>query len=351
VANKKFILEVESTSSNNNQSATTKMSPTKRSNEEGWDQQDLKRIRGGGEDDLIEDEELYDEELIDMAAEEEEEIAQSYEVAVEGEEENTGSSAYDSFDDHVVAASKSKWVRPPLAADCDNKADLNVQWLDIDTVGGKPLEQNPNRSKQTVVGNTNGQEVPVIRVFGVNETGHSCTVFIHGFTPYAYFALPSPEFQPSMFEQNRGKTLKNIRKVLDDRLRMAARGTTLQQYVLGVEYTSDHKSIMGYETKHTQFIKVYLAMPTLVPTLKRVMGEGVDLGGSIVPGAPAQELSFEPFECNVPFVLRYMIDQDITGAGWLTLPSETYRFRSETNKTTHCQVSWARRYKLTPVFV
>lgn len=35
-----------------------------------------------------------------------------------------------------------------------------------------------------------------------------------------------------------------------------------------------------------------------------------------------------------------MIDRDITGASWLTLPKGTYRLRtSEKEKGTHCQVS------------
>ena len=272
-----------------------------------------KRLRGGGG----EDEELFDEEFVDMAAD--------YEIP-------------NDVDDAVELAedSKSKWSRPPLPKGLDNKTDLNVQWLDIDMMGGPPLKENPNKAKK-VAGNTLGQNVPVIRVFGVNEAGHSVTVFIHGFTPYAYFALP-PSYQPSMFtESNKTK----IRNALDDRLRSTARGEKLQQYVLGVEYLPHHKSIMGYETSHTQFLKVHLSMPTLVPTLKRVMGEGVNLGMVASDGGPpppAGELSYEPYECNVPFVLRYMIDRDITGAGWLTLPKETYQFRPDSTKTTHCQV-------------
>ena len=44
---------------------------------------------------------------------------------------------------------------------------------------------------------------------------------------------------------------------------------------------------------------------------------------------------------DVPFVMRYMIDKDVTGASWLTLPKGSYRLReSETEKGTHCQVSF-----------
>ena len=39
--------------------------------------------------------------------------------------------------------------------------------------------------------------------------------------------------------------------------------------------------------------------------------------------------------------MRYMIDKDVTGASWLTLPKGSYRLReSESEKGTHCQVSF-----------
>ena len=78
-------------------------------------------------------------------------------------------------------------------------------------------------------------------------------------------------------------------------------------------------------------------MPTLVPTLKRIMEDGVELAG-----VNSDDNLYNGFECNVPFVLRYMIDQDIQGAGWLTLPQKTYQVRSEDRKQTHCQVGFSR---------
>jgi DNA polymerase elongation subunit (family B) len=48
-----------------------------------------------------------------------------------------------------------------------------------------------------------------------------------------------------------------------------------------------------------------------------------------------------PYECNVPYVMRYMIDHDITGASWLTLPKGSYGLRKEEGeKGTWCQVSF-----------
>jgi len=46
----------------------------------------------------------------------------------------------------------------------------------------------------------------------------------------------------------------------------------------------------------------------------------------------------QPFETNVPFVLRYMIDMDINGAGWLSAEEGTYVIRPKNEKKTHCQL-------------
>ena len=102
---------------------------------------------------------------------------------------------------------------------------------------------------------------------------------------------------------------------------------------------------MGYNTAHTKFLKVYLQMPNYIPTLKRIMEEGISLPGvTAIDGADKSHMwednagsSCQPFECNVPFVLRFMIDEDICGAGWLTLPKGTYEFRKD--KLTNCQVN------------
>jgi hypothetical protein len=313
------------------------MSANKRKQQEESDPDEItipKRIRGGGGDDDDDDNEfgkceLYDEELIDMEL-----IPEEPDFIPDDVE------AFDEMDS-VIGECREKWLRPQLESKLANDQDLNVQWLDIDMITGRPLKKNPNKNK-LLPGNTGGQDVPIIRVYGVNEGGHSVTIFIHGFTPYAYFALPQ-QFRPELFTE---ALASKIRKQLDDRLKTEARRAQLTQYVLAVQHMQEHRSIMGYETPHTQFLKVYLAMPALVPTLKRIMETGVDLG---IPGYTG-EVPLPPFECNVPFVLRYMIDHDISGAGWLSVPKETYSVRSSSEKQTHCQVSPISRHEIVVPF-
>ena len=272
------------------------------------------------------EEDDYDEDMIeDYYQEEEEDVFME-----EPNPANDGTihNAQSVFSD-ITEDMKKRWLRPANQTK-DNSQDLSLQWFDMDMIGGYALPQNPNETldDRRVVGASEGQ-VPIIRAFGVTEAGNSATVFIHGFTPYGYFALP----QGATFDHTE-ENLAKIRLLLNDRLEGQARGGKLHEYCHAVSYETDKKSIMGYESPHTHFFKVLVAMPTLIPTLKRIMEEGIDLAGVRTP----QGNDYAAFECNVPFVLRYMIDNDISGAGWLTLPSKTYQVRQASDQKTHCQV-------------
>jgi len=277
----------------------------------------------------------------------------------------------------------ARWSRPPIPTNLSkgrNDVDINLQWLDIDmTQHLTPLTQNPNKFKDKVVGAQKGK-VPVIRIYGVTDVGNSIVLFIHGYTPYAYFALPDHHEFRYTTQKEKDKKLGQIRHKINKVLTMAAEkgrnrnisnnntsasdGSADVQMVQGIEYITDCKSIMGYNTSHTKFFKIYVQMPTLVPTLKRIMEEGIALphitqqhnddhasggtgGGGDDGGVEEEEeyeenhtsQSYQPFECNVPFVLRFMIDENINGAGWITLPKDMYQVRTKQDEmSTNCQI-------------
>jgi hypothetical protein len=291
------------------------MAPSKRpSNLESGEEGLLpaKRLRGGNGPPIEDDFYVDDEHLPDS-------MEPPEELEAAATKQNT-------FSD-ITAEMRQRWLRPANQL-TDNSKDVNLQWLDMDMIGGNPLERNPNESQSRVIGASTGK-VPIIRAYGVSEAGNSVAVFIHGYTPYAYFALP----ENSTF-QHTEENLTKIRMLINKRLEGAARGAPLAEYCRAVSYVTTHKSIMGYDTPHTKFFKVTVAMPTLIPTLKKVMEEGIELAGVTTE----ESNQYHAFECNVPFVLRYMIDNEISGAGWLTLPKKMYQVRSESKKQTHSQV-------------
>jgi DNA polymerase delta subunit 1 len=235
----------------------------------------------------------------------------------------------------TIAIDATKYTRPPVTHLTPDQ-DLNLQWLDIDTISGSPLQSNP--SGKPVTGATTGS-VPIIRIYGVNEIGNSVVVFIHGFTAYAHFALPKG---CTLIDSE--DNLGSIRSKLEEALKskMGNQQGKDQQCVLGVQYVTNKSSIMGYDPAHTKFVKVYVSLPGMITKLKSIMEEGMLVPG-ILDGAGSEVkdiVMMSPYECNVPYVMRYMIDFDITGASWLTLPRGSYGLRvEEGERGTHCQVS------------
>ena len=53
--------------------------------------------------------------------------------------------------------------------------------------------------------------------------------------------------------------------------------------------------------------------------------------------------TFETYESDVLFVLRFMIDTDIKGGNWIKLPSHTYQI--EVNNRSRCQLEAHIHYK------
>lgn len=294
----------------------------------------VKRLRGGG-DDEDDDLDIEDNDDDDMMFLEDYNHHLEEEAIVE--------------EDELFDGTNKKWCRPPLDSNFSN-CDIHFQWMDIDMTVGPPLQENPNSEKR-VEGISTNPVVPIIRLYGVNEHGNSVAAFIHGFTPYGYFAIPNCPLVQTSTSNARNRVLEEIRSVLNNRLKQAssrggdpfAKGNSNKDqqndptYCIGCTLVTNHKSIMGYETPHQHFLKVLVALPTMIPTLKRIMEEGIVLPGlSETTDTMGQTTCFPAFECNVPFILRYMIDHNITGSSWITLIHQKYRARRQ--KQSHAQI-------------
>lgn len=68
-----------------------------------------------------------------------------------------------------------------------------VQWVDIDMTSGDPVKIDPATGKAPKQSSPE-EVVPVIRLYGVTEEGHSVFTHVHGFVPYFYIPCP-PNFE------------------------------------------------------------------------------------------------------------------------------------------------------------
>ena len=222
----------------------------------------------------------FEEELMMMEEMEQEELANNEAQLMEMGDENEA-------DIDIDIVNSRKWQRPVQVVDPQTD-NLAFQWLDIDMATGEPWRTPQGE----IFGSTEGP-VPVIRLYGVTNEKTSVMLSVHGFTPYMYVSLPA---SLDLSEQ----CLAAIRATLDMKIKERARGDEkkLTKCILGTERVRAKQSLLGYHFDTTRdFMKVYVAMPSLIPAVKRAFDEGFAVAGFGV-------VSGQCYEANVPYILR-----------------------------------------------
>lgn len=154
---------------------------------------------------------------------------------------------------------------------------------------------------------------PVIRLYGVDEQGHSVVAHIFGYRPYFYVEAP------------RGfagdDDLRKFRTHLESRLQRAVPQWQKVEQIVTSTTIVYRQNIRGYDFgRKQQFIQIYVASPQNIPTARNIL----------------QADGLAVFEANVPFCLRFMIDLDIRGAGWIELIS--FKPRNRRYYASRCQI-------------
>ena len=105
------------------------------------------------------------------------------------------------------------------------------------------------------------------------------------------------------------------------------------------------QSIMHFQFGNVgDFLRIVVASPPMVATCRRLLEQGMPvMGGS--------QHSFETYESNWAYTLRYMVDREITGCSWATLKAGCWRQRPWTtasgthlDKKSHCQLEMDVRF-------
>ncbi|KAB1274909.1 DNA polymerase delta catalytic subunit [Camelus dromedarius] len=271
-----------------------------------------KRARGG----------LWDEDEAYRPSQFEEELALMEEMEAEHrlqeqEEEELQSALEGTADGQFSStAIDARWLRPSPPSLDPQTEPLIFQQLEIDHYVGpaRPLPWGPPPSQGSV---------PVLRAFGVTDEGISVCCHIHGFAPYFYTPAP-PGFGP--------EHLSDLQRELNGAISRDQRGgkELTGPAVLAVELCT-RESMFGYHGHGpSPFLRIILALPRLVAPARRLLEQGIRVAGLGTP-------SFAPYEANVDFEIRFMVDTDIVGCNWLELPARKYVLRPE-GKATLCQL-------------
>ncbi|XP_023636370.1 DNA polymerase delta catalytic subunit isoform X2 [Capsella rubella] len=208
----------------------------------------------------------------------------------------------------------SAWARPPLSpAYLSNSQSIIFQQLEIDSI--------ISESHKELLPASSGQ-APIIRMFGVTKEGNSVCCFVHGFEPYFYIACP-----PGMGPDD----ISNFHQTLEGRMRESNKNAKVPKFVRRIEMVQK-RSIMYYQQQKSQtFLKITVALPTMVASCRGILDRGLQIDGLGMK-------SFQTYESNILFVLRFMVDCDIVGGNWIEVPTGKYKKNART--LSYCQLEF-----------
>eukprot|EP00923_Selenidium_pygospionis_P030946 GHVN01054996.1.p1 GENE.GHVN01054996.1~~GHVN01054996.1.p1 ORF type:complete len:1132 (+),score=180.09 GHVN01054996.1:185-3580(+) len=239
----------------------------------------------------------------------------------------------------------AKWRRPNIGEGSSggsargtftNGNNLVFFLIDVDDQATSPILPNcPHDVSSTPNGEANNSivtkiknkfinnEVPVLKLYGVTEEGHSVLCHVHGFFPYLYAQCP-PQCEDTQL----------LAMALEKHLAEAPSGRGLEKKIVSVEKTQKMSLLHYHPEGVSPFFKISVAVHKLVATTRTAIEQGkVVIGDSRVPDMP--------YEANIPFGLRFMIDTDVTGCSWIELPKHLFSVRSQpggARAVSHCQI-------------
>ena len=89
---------------------------------------------------------------------------------------------------------------------------------------------------------------------------------------------------------------------------------------------------MFYRETTAKFLKIYVTLPKYVNQLRGLFEKGM-----VSFQNTYDYFESTTYESNMPFALRFMIDNDIVGMQWIQIQGGKYSLRRESQKASTCQ--------------
>lgn len=201
------------------------------------------------------------------------------------------------IEDSKVSSSDQIWKRPIIGVD-PKVDDIVFQQLDAD---------------ETFIGNSSA-----VRFYGVTPQGHSVLCNVVGFMHYFYVPV---------LGSFREDHLPPLKKYLEENF----------ESVYDIQIASK-TSIWGYNGDSTlPFLKVTVSNAKHIAKLRTAFERGHIHFGEFFNGGV---MTYD----NINYLLRMMIDRDISGMSWLTVPKTKYSLVKDSDKISTCQIEITVHY-------
>jgi DNA polymerase delta subunit 1 len=198
-----------------------------------------------------------------------------------------------------------EWCRPVPPPNYEPE-ELNLQLIDMDYVTfKKPGDMMP---------------YSVIRMHAVTTEGYYFLVHVHGFRPYFYVALPDAVDDVNLLKSSLNTALLNSPQ-FQSQLRLFPKVKIHGPVCDVTDESGNVKNIMHYDSKLPHVYKIVVASPNLVTMLRNILTQKRTSGGFTLNGKKYQYL--QTFDSNLLYVVRFMVDTDIVGMSWFTIPYQS----------------------------
>lgn len=217
-------------------------------------------------------------------------------------------------------STNSKWSRPPLAPIDASKDTMIFQQVDLDFYEGPPMKEAL----------TSHQRVPIFRLYGVNEAGNSILAHLYGYVPYLYSSTPAGV---------KNSDLHRFKDSLNFAAKNEVKGKDIPDHVVLDIKLVTKENIYGFHgNKKSQFLHIDVVLPKYINVVKRILESGFEF-----PGYGMQ--SYQTYESNIDFEIRFMADTNIVGCNWIEIPAGVYKLRDRAEYMSRCQLEIDLNYK------
>ena len=152
----------------------------------------------------------------------------------------------------------------------------------------------------------------MIQMFGINEDGETCCIYVNDFQPFFYIKVGDDWTQ-----RNVNGLVSEIKKSI---------GAYYESSILSAELVDKHKLYGFSGGKKHKFIKLTFKNTTAMNRVKNLWydygsgepGESRKMKQFLYP--PKTGISLELYESNIPPVLRYFHIHNISPSGWVYIP-------------------------------
>ncbi|EGR29193.1 hypothetical protein IMG5_161090 [Ichthyophthirius multifiliis] len=213
-----------------------------------------------------------------------------------------------------------KYRRPEVdSLKINNYNDIHFMLLDTDY-----YVINQGESIKTGEKVEDVPKAPIIRLYGVTKDQNSIMIHVKGKDPYLYIQIPKNILVNEML-------LENLKNELNKQS-INMRSVKSKYFIKKIEITEGEsiKNFKGKDYEIETFLKIYTFLPAHVSTLRGIFEKGFHFESIQFPRTS--------FESNMPFSLRFMIDKDIVGMGWINLKKNMFEIRSIDKHKSRCQI-------------